>query len=140
MRVHMRFPCVWNEFRRPAQERGGRCRVTTFVRLCEDGGRRSCAVLGRRGVGARPSPRYRSGGGAVLPTPGGGRPRPGELCAKGERRTGESGAAAAPRCCSTEGVGSGCAGASVMTPPLTCTRGGDLCSCHWAGRPSTAYT
>lgn len=70
----------------------------------------------------------------------GGRPRPGELCAKGERRTGESGAAAAPRCCSTEGVGSGCAGASVMTPPLTCTRGGDLCSCHWAGRPSTAYT
>ena len=80
--VHMHFPCVWNEFWRPAQERGGRYHVTTFVRLCEDGGRCSCAVLGRRGVGARPSPRCRSWGGAVLPPPGGGRPRPPESCAQ----------------------------------------------------------
>lgn len=125
------------EFRRPAQERGGWCGVTTFVRLCEDGGHCSCAALRRRGVGARPSPCCRSGGGAALRPPGGKSAAPsGEPCAEGERRTGELwGAAAAPWCCGREGVGWGCSGASVMTPRLLCTGRRDLCSFRCVGWP-----
>lgn len=141
----MHFPCVWNEsFEGQLRSVGVgvasqplcgsvKMAATAAVRLCAgaEWGRgpphgaavwegRSCGLQ----AGSRPRPpesRAQSGRGGVGGAGWGG------------------GEAAAPWCCSREGVGSGCAGASVMTPPLLCTGGGDLCSFRCVGWPATLY-